>query len=128
MNQTTSNKKKLLIIMANSDPARPEGFYAPLFQATVAAAMSHEVEVVFTGLSGSLAVEGKAEQVELNIETHRNMHDVIREAHRAGVVFKVCTPSLSMWGENLIPEVEETVGAAYVVSEAMDDDTVTFTY
>ncbi len=122
------NKKKLLVIMANSDPANPEGFYAPLFQATVAAAMSHEVEVVFTGLSGSLAVAGNAEKVELNIETHRTMYDVIKEAHRAGVIFKVCTPSLMLWGENLIEEIEETVGAAYVVAEAMEDDTVTFTY
>jgi len=122
------SRKKLLVIMANSDPARPEGFYAPLFQATVAAAMSHDVEVVFTGLSGSLAVEGNALNVELNIETHRTMYDVIQEAHRAGVVFKVCTPSLKLWGENLIEEIEETVGAAYVVSEAMEDDTVTFTY
>ncbi len=122
------SKKKLLVVMANSDPSNPEGFYAPLFQATVAAAMSHEVEVVFTGLSGSLAVEGNAEKVELNIETHRTMYDVIQEAHRAGVIFKVCTPSLKLWGENLISEIEETVGAAYVVAEAMEDDTVTFTY
>ena len=122
------NKKKLLMVMANSDPANPEGFYAPLFQATVAAAMSHEVEVIFTGLSGSLAVAGNAEKVELNIETHRTMYDVIQEAHRAGVIFKVCTPSLKLWGENLISEIEETVGAAYVIAEAMDDETVTFTY
>ncbi len=114
--------------MANSDPNHPEGFYAPLFQATVAAAMAHEVEVIFTGLSGILAIAGKAETVELNIDTHRTMYDVIREAHQAGVVFKVCTPSLKMWGENLIEEIEETVGAAYVIGEAMEDDTVTFTY
>jgi len=83
---------------------------------------------VFTGSSGELAVKGKADEVELNIETHRTMYDVIQEAHRAGVIFKVCTPSLKLWGEDLIDEVEETVGAAYVVAEAMEDDTVTFTY
>jgi len=122
------SKKKLFVVMANSDPKNPEGFYAPLFQATVAAAMSHEVEVVFTGSSGELAVKGKADEVELNIETHRTMYDVIKEAHRVGVVFKVCTPSLKLWGEDLIDEIDETVGAAYVVAEAMEDDTVTFTY
>ncbi len=32
-------------------------------------------------------------------------------------------------GANLfIPEIEETVGGAYIISQAMDDDTVTFTY
>ena len=41
--------KKLLIVLANSDPENPEEFSAPLFQAMVAAAMQHSVEVVFTG-------------------------------------------------------------------------------
>lgn len=123
-----SMSKKLLIIMANSDPENPEGFAAPLFQATIAAAMSYEVEVIFTGLSGVLAVNNNAENVTLNSQNHRTMYDVIQEARNAGVVFKVCTPTLELWGENLIPEIEEVIGAAYLIKEAMDDNTVTFTY
>ena len=42
--------------------------------------------------------------------------------------FKVCTPTLELWGNELIPEIEETVGGAYVISQAMDEDVVTFTY
>ena len=114
--------------MANSDPDNAEELAAPLFQATVAAAMSHDVEIIFTGQAGVLATRGKAEKLELNRDTHRNIYDVIREAHQAGVVFKVCAPSLEIWGKDLIPEVEEVIGAAHVVSEAMEDDTVTFTY
>jgi predicted peroxiredoxin len=53
---------------------------------------------------------------------------LMKEAHAAGVKFKVCTPTLEIWGDDLIPEITETVGGAYVISEAMDDDTVTFTY
>ena len=120
--------KKLLIILANSDPENPEEFSAPLFQAMVAAAMSHKVEVVFTGLSGVLAVAGHAENVMLNVKDHRTVYDVIKEAHKAGVVFKVCTPTLEMWGSELIAEIDETIGAAYVIEEAMNDHTVTFTY
>jgi predicted peroxiredoxin len=120
--------KKLLIVMANSDPENPEGFAAPLFQATVAAAMSYDVEVIFTGLSGALAVSDNAEKVTLNVQSHRTMYDVIKEAHKAGVAFKVCTPTLELWGEDLIPEIEEIIGAAYLIKEAMDDNTVTFTY
>jgi predicted peroxiredoxin len=52
----------------------------------------------------------------------------MKDAHEAGVKFKVCTPTLELWGEDLIPEIEETVGGAYVISQAMDDDVVTFTY
>ena len=122
------NKKKLLIIMSNSDPAKPEGCYAPLFQATIAAALSHDVEVVFTGLSGRLAIGDNAEKAEVNLETHRTIYDIIKEAHKAGVTFKACNTSLKMAGEDMIEEVEERVGAAYVIGEAMDENTVTFTY
>ena len=122
------SKKKLLIVMANSDPGQPESCYAPLFQATIAAALSHEVEVVFTGISGRLALAGVAETVEVNLETHRTIYDIIHEAHAAGVVFKACNTSLKMAAEELIEEVEERVGAAYVIDEAMDDNTLTFTY
>jgi predicted peroxiredoxin len=45
-----------------------------------------------------------------------------------GVKFKVCTPALELLDGDLIPEISETIGGAYVISEAMDDNTVTFTY
>lgn len=122
------SKKKLLIIMSNSDPANPDGCYAPLFQATIAAALSHDVEVVFTGISGQLAIGDNAEKAEVNLESHRSLYDIIKEAHAAGVSFKACNTSLKMAGEDLIPEVEEKVGAAYVIDEAMDENTLTFTY
>ncbi len=122
------NKKKLLIVMSNSDPSNPEECYAPLFQATVAAALSHDVEVIFTGVTGQLAIAGVAEKVEINLDTHRTIYDIIKEAHEAGVSFKACNTSLEMAGKALIDELEEKVGAAYVIGEAMDDNTLTFTY
>lgn len=122
------NKKKLLIIMSNSDPSHAEGCYAPLFQATIAAALSHEVEVVLTGISGQLALVDVAKNIEVNLETHSTLYDLIHEAHHAGVSFKVCNTSLEMAAKELIEEVSERVGAAYVIDEAMDDNTLTFTY
>jgi len=120
--------KKLLIIMSNADPAKPDSCYAPLFQATIAAALSHDVEVVFTGVSVQLAVGENAEKAEVNLETHRTIYDIIKEAHQAGVSFKACNTSLRMAAEEMIEEVEERVGAAYVIGEAMDENTITFTY
>ena len=114
--------------MSNADPSKPETCYAPLFQATIAAALSHEVEVIFTGVSAQLAIAGNAEKVEINLDTHSTLYDVIQEAHRAGVSFKACNTSLKMAGQELVEEVEEKVGAAYVIGEAMDKNTVTFTY
>jgi len=119
---------KLLIIMVNTDPNNGAELGAPFFQATVAAAMEYEVEVILTGRSGELAVRGVAEQLFIKPDSKQTVYDYIREAYEAGVKFKVCTPTLDLWGDDLIPEVTETIGGAYVISEAMDDNTVTFTY
>ncbi|MEJ2173477.1 MAG: DsrE family protein [bacterium] len=119
---------KLLIVMVNTDPKNPEELGAPFFQATVAAAMEHEVEVVLTGRAGQLAVKGVAEKLHVKQGSPKTVYDFIKDAHEAGVKFKVCTPTLELWGDDLIPEIEETVGGAYVISQAMDDDVVTFTY
>jgi len=119
---------KLLIVMVNTDPKNPEELGAPFFQATVAAAMEHDVEVVLTGRAGQLAVRGFAEKLHVKEGSPKTVYDFIKDAHEAGVKFKVCTPTLELWGDDLIPEIEETVGGAYVISQAMDDDVVTFTY
>lgn len=119
---------KLLIIMLNTDPNNGAELGAPFFQATVAAAMEYEVEVILTGRSGELAVRGVAEKLYIQPESKQTVYDFIREAYDAGVKFKVCTSTLDIWGDDLIPEVTETIGGAYVISEAMDDNTVTFTY
>ena len=119
---------KLMIVMVNTDPNNPSELGAPFFQATVAAAMEYDVEVVMTGRAGELAKKGVAENLFVQEGSSKSVYDFMKDAHEAGVVMKVCTPTLDLWGNDLIPEIEETVGGAYVISEAMDDDTVTFTY
>ena len=119
---------KLLIIMVNTDPNNGTELGAPFFQATVAAAMEYDVEVILTGRSGELAVRGVAEKLYIKPDSKQTVYDYIREAYEAGVKFKVCTPTLDLWGDDLIPEITETIGGAYIISEAMDDNTVTFTY
>lgn len=120
--------KKLMIVLLNTDPANPAEVGAPFFQATVAAAMEYEVEVIFTGRAGELAKSGVAASIRPDAPSARTVHDYIRDAHEAGARFKICTPTLELWGADLIPEIEETVGGAYLISEAMADGTVTFTY
>ena len=119
---------KLLIVLLNTDPANPTELGAPFFQATVAAAMEYQVEIVFTGRAGELAKRGVAESIRVQDQAAKTVYDYIRDAHQAGVKFKTCTPTIELWGDDLIPEIDETVGAAYLISEAMDDATVTFTY
>jgi uncharacterized protein len=119
---------KLMIVMVNTDPRNGSELGAPFFQAAAAAAMNFEVEVILTGRAGELAIRGVAEKLHVTEGSGRSVYDVMREAHQAGVAFKVCTPTLETWGDDLIPEIAETVGGTYVVSRAMNDDVVTFTY
>ncbi len=119
---------KLLIVMVNTDPRNGSELGAPFFQATVAAAMEYDVELILTGRAGELAKKGVAENLYVQEGSPKSVYEFIKDAVEAGVSLKVCTPTLDLWGDDLIPEVEETVGGAYVISEAMDDDTVTFTY
>ena len=119
---------KLMIVMVNTDPSNGTELGAPFFQATVAAAMDYEVEVILTARSGELAKRGVAEKLYVQEGSPKNVYDFIKDAHEAGVHFKVCTPTLELWGEDLIPEIEETVGGAYVIQQAMDDGVVTLTY
>jgi uncharacterized protein len=43
---------KLIIVMVNTDPRNGEELGAPFFQATVAAAMDYEVDVICTATAG----------------------------------------------------------------------------
>lgn len=121
-------KKKLLIVLATADPASPVEVMSPIFQATVAAAMDHDTELLLTGRSGQLSIKGEAESIAISDGDARTLYDFLRDAHEAGVTIKVCTPNLEQWGTELIPEIDETVGSSYLVTEVMDKRTVTLTY
>lgn len=120
--------EKLLVVLMNTDPSNPAELGTPFLQASVAAAMEYEVEIVLTGRAGELAKPGVAEKLYFHQGGKKSMLDMMRDAVEAGAKLKICTSSLELWGDELIPEIDETVGAAYIISEAMDDDTVTFTY
>lgn len=119
---------KLLIVLMNTDPSNPSELGTPFLQASVAAAMEYEVEILLTGRSGELANRGVAEKLRFTQDSSKTVYDLMRDAAQAGARFKICSSNLELWGDDLIPEIDETVGAAYVISEAMDDETVTFTY
>lgn len=119
---------KLLIVLMNTDPTNPSELGAPFLQASVAAAMEYDVEVVFTGRAGELANVGVAENLRFTNDSTKSVYGLMKDAVEAGAKLKICASNLDLWGENYIPEISETVGAAYIISEAMDDETVTFTY
>jgi predicted peroxiredoxin len=101
--------KKLVIIMANTDPRNGEELGAPIFQASVAAAMDYEVAVSCAATAGR-----------------------IKDAHEAGVKFFCCSPNLDLFDmkqDDLIPECSGIVGGAYLIEEVMEgDDTKVLSY
>ncbi len=57
--------KKLIIIMANTDPRNGEEVGAPIFQASVAASMAYDVEVICTSGASRLLKKGVAETLKV---------------------------------------------------------------
>jgi len=109
---------KLLIVIMNSDPTNIDQLVSPLQQARVAAAMEYQVEVILAGRAGCLALDSDDNPVRQQISQARDQ----------GVCFKVCTTALGEGVSGLLPEIDEVVGDTYLISEAMDSQTVTFTY
>ena len=124
--------EKLLIVLVNTDPRNGEELGAPFFQATVAAAMEYEVEVICTATAGQLMRKGVAEKLFVKEGSPKSVYDFIKDAHEAGVVFQCCSPNLDLFDmteDDLIPECAGVVGGAYLIEQVMeDDDTRVLTY
>jgi len=116
---------KLIIIMVNTDPRNGEELGAPFFQASVAAAMDYEVEVICTATAGRLMKKGVADRLVVKEGSPKTVYEFIKEAHEAGVKFYCCSPNLDLFDmseDDLIPECEGIVGGAKVIESVMEDD------
>ena len=123
--------KKLIIVMANSDPRNGEELGAPIFQATVAAAMDFEVEVICTASAGRLMKKGVAERLWVKEGSPKSVYEFIKDAHEAGVKFYCCSPNLDLFDmtkDALIPECTGIIGGAYLIERGMEDDSEVLTY
>lgn len=123
--------QKLIIILANTDPRNCEELGAPIFQATVAAAMSYNVEVVCTGTAAKLLKNGVAAGIHLKSGDARSIYDFIKEAHAAGVKFFCGSPDLDLFDmhkDDLIPECSGVIGAAHFIEEIMSGENRVLTY
>jgi uncharacterized protein len=117
--------KKLLIVMANTDPRNGEELGAPIFQATVAAAMDYEVEVICTATAGRLLKKGVAEKLYVKPGSPKSVYDFIKDAHEAGVKFYSCSPNLDLFNmtkDDMIPECEGIIGGAHLIEQVMEDE------
>jgi len=123
--------KKLVIVLANTDPRNGEELGAPIFQASVAAAMEYEVEVVCTATAGRLMMKGVAEKLFVKEGSPKSVYDFIKDAHEAGVKFYCCSPNLDLFDMtqgDLIPECSGVIGGAHLIEEVMESDAKVLTY
>src|SRR5512139_941856 len=122
---------KLIIVMANTDPRNGEELGAPIFQATVAASMEYEVDVICTATAGRLMKKGVAEQLFVKAGSPKSVYDFIKDAHEAGAKFYCCSPNLDLFDmkkEDLIPECDGIIGGARLIEQVMEDDCKVLTY
>ena len=119
--------KKLVIVMANTDPRHGEELGAPIFQASVAAAMDYEVEVICTASAGRLMKKGVAEKLYVKEGSPKSVYDFIKDAHGAGVKFFCCSSNLDLFDmtrSDLIPECTGVIGMAHIIEQIMEDPDV----
>jgi predicted peroxiredoxin len=117
--------RKLVVVMANSDPRNPEELGTPLVHAAVAAAMDYEVDVVCAGTAGLLLKKGVAETLVVKRGAEKTVYDFIREAVALGVRFYACPMNLDLFDmrkEDLVPECRGLLGAAALIARIMEDD------
>ncbi len=122
---------KLIIVLANTDPRNHEELGAPIFQATVAAAMEYEVEVIFTATAGKLLKKGVAEKLFVKEGSPKSVYDFMKDAHEAGAKLYCCSPNLDLFDmtkDDLIPECEGIIGGAYLIEGVMEGDNKVLTY
>ena len=116
---------KLLIISANIDPNDSEVVGIPFFQATVAAAMEYDVELIFTGRSSRMADIEVAKNIAISDGT--TVLDLFENAKLAGVQMKLCSHSATVV-KNQVDAISEIVGSAYIIQQTMDDEVVVLSY
>ncbi len=120
---------RLILLLANADPQRPLTLAFPLRQAIAAARMEYDVEVIFGSPLVDIIRIGSEGLQQPCGESPETLYEVIQTACDSGVKLKVCLPlNLMLSSKQMIPEIKETVGSAYIVSEIMAPDTCILSY
>ncbi len=127
----TGQRKKLIVLLVNTDPRNGEELGAPFYHAAVAAAMDYDVDLICTATSGRLMKRGVADGLTVKPGSNKTVYDFIKDAHAAGVRLLCCTANLDLFDmtkADLIPECAGVVGVATFMREIMEDDVKVLTY
>lgn len=124
-------KRKLLIVLVNTDPRNGEELAAPFYHAAVAAALDYQVDVVLAATAGRLMVKGVADKLHVKQGHPKTVYDWIREARDQGAQFWACPANLDLFNakeEDLIPECSGMMGSADMIERIMGDEYRVLTY
>ena len=123
--------RRLIVVLANTDPRNVEELGAPFYYAAVAAAMDHEVDVLCTATAGKLMLKGVAEKLHVKPGDPKTVYDWIKEAHDHGARFWACPANLELFDKSeadLIPECAGVMGAAAMIQDIMDGECRVLTF
>lgn len=113
----------LAILLWAADPDRPQQLATPFFHAAAAAALELPVEVYFSARSVHLLRPGVADGLRASPQVARTIGDAMRDAHRHGVRFYVCSDAWQaqgLAGQPTIPECAGHGGAVQFMARAAD--------
>jgi uncharacterized protein len=119
--------KKLIVIMATTDPGRRDELGVPIFQASAAAAMGYDTTVVCTATASTFMKKGVAERLVMKPGGTTTLYHFVKDAHLAGVRFYCCSPNADMYDtrpDDLIAECAGVIGRTQLIEQIMDNDDV----
>ncbi len=115
-----------VFIFMTSGPDTPQRCATPFYMANIAAVMDNEVKIVFQIDGVLLAKKGVSENLKA-LEGGKLIIDFLRDAKEAGVELYCCSAALdlhNMTKDDLIEEIDDVVGAAWMMDEALSADVV----
>lgn len=119
-------QNKEVLIVASFGPANPERCPAPFLFAQEAAKVHASVSICFVLQAPLLLKQGVAEEVFAK-PGGRSIRQFIDDSLAVGVRFLVCDAALAlcdMSPDDLIEEVENLVGPAFLISQGLASDLV----
>jgi predicted peroxiredoxin len=125
--ESNAMTKKLIVIMATTDPGKVGELGVPIFQASAAAAMGYETTVICTATASKFMRKGVAERVYLKPGDNRTLYHFVKDAHLAGVRFYCCSPNADVYDtrpDDLIAECAGIIGRTQLIEQIMDNEDV----
>ncbi len=138
--QIEKKRNKLVIVVSKGTV---DGLYPPFILATTAAAQGIEAHLYFTFGGMKLLTKQTSDQLptsaDLGLTKDQltglltkggmpSVQDFLKRAKQLGVKIHACSPTMNLFGtgkDDLVPEVDDIIGASTYLDLASDPDAIT---